>query len=422
MGEWTGLIGLLAGMLVVLLLSAFCSASEAALFYLRPAQRQRMARGTRRERAAARLLADPDRLLATILFCNLAVNLLFFSLSSLLCMWLEQLEGWSSWWTVVTASAALLILILLGELLPKTFGVLASEWLGPAVAALLELAVRIIGPLTGLLERINVVSQRVLFPGFQPEQYLEASDLERAIEISGADQSLVRQEQAALRNMVELGSIRVDEWMRPRTQFEVFQPPVSLADLGERVPVGGYLLVAEPGGEEIGGAVRLDRCRDLPAQHLEHLATPVIYLPWCATVADAMQRMSADERDVVVAVNEFGETIGVLTLDDILETVFTYAPSRSKRLLDRNPLHPIDENRWVVAGIMSLRQLARRLGVELPRTHSVTVAGVIQETMQRVAQVGDQCQWGPLDFRVIDIAGPGNMAVEMTLHREDAPS
>ncbi len=412
----------LAGMLVLLFLSAFFSASEAALFYLKPAQRQKMARGGPGQKAAARLMENPDQLLTGILFFNLAVNVLFFAVSSICSLRLERAAEHGGLAAVLFGSVSLLTIIFFGEMMPKTVGVLLPVRLAQWVALPLTMALKLISPVTPWMERINRISRRVLIPDFLPEKYLDSGDLEQAIEISGADQTIVRQEQAALRNMVELSSIRVDEWMRPRTQFEVFRPPVALKDLEEQVPDGGYLLVAEPDTDEIALAVRLDAVRDLPAQNLEHLASPVVYLPWCATVADALQSMSKEERDVTVVVNEYGETTGVLTMDDILDTVFTYTPSRSKRLLDQNPLHPLEKNRWIVSGIMSLRQLARRLEVEIPRTHSVTVAGIIQETMQRMAHVGDQCQWGPFQFRVVDIAGPGNMAVELVLvDGEEAP-
>jgi len=413
----------MAGMLVLVTLSGFFSSSEAALFYLKPAQRLQLAGGTRAQRVAARLMENPDQLLSGILFYNLAVNVLYFSISSICSLHLDRSQEAGGVAAVVFGGTSLLLLIFAGEMLPKTVAVLMPLRLSQWVAIPLSFAIGLVSFLTPVLDRVNTISRRILWPGFQAEPYLDSDDLEKAIEISGADRAIVRQEQAALRNIVELSSIRVDEWMRPRTQFRVFRPPVSLADLNEQVPEGDYVLVTEPDTDEISTAIRLDRFRELPNSNLETLANPVVYLPWCSTVADALQSMNTDEREVTVIVNEYGETIGVLTIDDILESVFVYSPSRSKMLLDQNPLHIIDENRWVVAGIMSMRQLARQLDVTIPRTHSVTVAGVIQETMQRMANVGDECTWGPFHFRVIDMAGLGCIAVELTLEqRQEEPS
>ena len=102
-----------------------------------------------------------------------------------------------------------------------------------------------------------------------------------------------------------------------------------------------------------------------------------------------------------------------MTIEDILETVFVYSPSRSARLLDVPPLEQVDEKTYRVAGIMSLRQLAKRLEVEIPETQSVTVGGVIQESIQRLAERGDHCVWGPFEFQVVQLAQRGSMLVEV---------
>ena len=114
-------------------------------------------------------------------------------------------------------------------------------------------------------------------------------------------------------------------------------------------------------------------------------------------------------------VNEFGDTIGILTIEDILETVFAYSPSRVQRLLDVPAIENIGDDHWRVAGILSLRELSRRLNIPLPETSSVTVGGIVQETIQRLAETGDECSWGPFGFKVIEAAQRGTMLVELTL-------
>ena len=170
--------------------------------------------------------------------------------------------------------------------------------------------------------------------------------------------------------------------------------------------------MTEVGSSEIEKAIRLDNRFDLTGD-LERYAENVLYLPWCATVADALEKMSHRDREVAAVVNEFGETIGILTIEDILETVFVYSPSRSARLLDMPPLVEVGPDTYQVAGLMSLRQLAKRLEVEIPDTYSVTIGGVIQETMQRLAEVDDECDWGPFRFQVIEVQQRGSMLVEV---------
>jgi CBS domain containing-hemolysin-like protein len=102
----------------------------------------------------------------------------------------------------------------------------------------------------------------------------------------------------------------------------------------------------------------------------------------------------------------------------VLDTIFNYNPSRSGRLLDRRAINPVQHGVWQVTGMTSLRQLSRMLNIELPARKSVTVAGVIQETLQRLAKAGDKCEWGPFHFRVLEAPERGQMLVELSERRE----
>lgn len=408
------LIPSIAGMGVLLVCSGLFSASEAALFFLRPGDRRAMQRGSTGERVADQLLSNPDRLLSAILFWNLLVNTAYFTLASISTLQLERSETWGNSWAVAFGVAALLLMILFGELLPKSIGVIVSRQFARAVAIPLSIAVRVLDPLMPLLEGANLFSRRLLLPHFQKESYLGIHDLERAIQLSISDAELLRQEQTVLNNIVLLSDIRVDEWMRPRTQFQTFRPPVHLSDVQGKELRSGYLLITEFKLDEISRSVRLADVWEMPARNIDRLAVPVLYIPWCTTVAHTLERMQRLERDVAVIVNEHGETIGVLTIEDIFDTILSYAPSRSKRLLDENPIHYIRPNCWVVSGMVGLRQLSRRLHLELPQTKSITIAGVIQEKLQRLARPGDVCQWGPFELRVLEYPYRGHMLVEVT--------
>jgi len=136
-------------------------------------------------------------------------------------------------------------------------------------------------------------------------------------------------------------------------------------------------------------------------------------VPWSATVADTLEELQRRDREVAAVVNEFGETIGILTLDDVLDTIFTLSPSRSERLMNREPIQPVGEGLWHLTGMTSLRRLARHFNVTLPPSKSVTVAGVFHETLQRLPVPGDQCDWGPFRFQVIEVPDRGQMIIEL---------
>jgi len=415
MDIWLDLLPWLIPMIVLMGLSAFFSASEAALFYLTQADRRLMASGSEGEIAALKLLEHADRLLTAILFWNLVINVAYFSLASICSLRLERSAEGTGTQALLFALAALLGLIFFSEMLPKSIAVISPRRVARIFSIPLAMTVQMVDPLMPSLRWVNKISTRLLWPNFKPESAIQIEDLEQAILLSTGDEALIRQEQAVLKNIVQLSAIKVEEWMRPRAQLAIYSPPVKLEQLKETIPQGGYLLIAEAETQEIEKAIRLDNQYEFPEEGLEKLAEPVLYLPWCATVATALEKMSHRDREVTVVVNEYGETIGVLTIEDILETIFTYSPSRTRRLLDREPLQEIGPKQWLVLGLTNLRLLSRRLGLELPETTNVTVAGVIQEQLQRLAEKGDRCQWGPCQFHVLETGQRGYLLVELSI-------
>ncbi len=403
----------LIAMVILMTFSGFFSASEAALFYLRPRDRRTMASGSVAQKSAAKLLEDPDRLLSAILFWNLVINIIYFAISSICALRIEKMESYGQSEAVLFGTASLFAIIFFSEMMPKSLAVLKPKALATSLSLPLAMAVSVIDPIMPTLQWICLVSRRLIWPGFKPESYLEIQDVQQAIEHSGNDPELIQQEQAVLQNIVDLGNIRIDEWMRPRTQFMMYRPPVCLANM-KKLPPSGYLLISEPDSAEIERAIRLDNQFELPEKNIERLGEPVLYLPWCSTVADAFEKMSHRSKEVTVVVNEFGDTIGILTIEDILEAVFSYSPSRSRRLLDMNPITAVSDNTWDVSGMMSIRRLGKQLELDLPATDCVTIGGVVQDELQRLAQTGDRCHWGPLQLQVIEAPQRSNMLIRVT--------
>ena len=103
------------------------------------------------------------------------------------------------------------------------------------------------------------------------------------------------------------------------------------------------------------------------------------------------------------------------TFDDVLDTIFSRSPSRSERLLKRVPIRQVAPDRWHVTGMTSLWRLVRYFDVDRPTSKSVTVAGVVQEVLERLPQTGDQCRWGPFDLKVLDVPERGQLLVELTV-------
>lgn len=416
---WLPGVAVMGGLALV---SGFFSGAETALFYLSRDELRTMQVGRPRQRLVARLLRNPDRLLSAILFWNLLVNLTFFAVSVITARRLIQAGH-----PAVAGVLGLLSvggLIIVGEVIPKSLAVLFRRRIAEWVVWPLSLAVGALDPIMPGMSALTRGIRRALFPHLKREPFLDADDLERALESLPPGQSIVPYERTVLHRILDLSETRAEEMMRPRGRYHVFKPPVHLRDVVGRLKQTEYVFIQDDAPESIGAVVPLSALPVLPEQHLEAVATRVVYVPWCARVGNVLQLMQEQFTSVAVVVSEYGETVGVLTEEDILDSIFAPQPSRARRLLQREPVLAVGEGVWHVEGITTLRYLASRLGLDFDpeEDESVTVGGLFQEALERFPRVGDECLWRGFRIRVFDVAGRGDFRAVVTRAEEAPPS
>jgi magnesium and cobalt transporter len=120
-------------------------------------------------------------------------------------------------------------------------------------------------------------------------------------------------------------------------------------------------------------------------------------------------------------VNEFGETIGIITIDDIIATLFIRDHGRSRELFDRREVKLIGDHHWQLTGLTSLRTLERRFNVSFRTYSSLTVGGLLREKLERFPRIGDLCQVETLQFRVVN-AEDDDLVVHLIQERQAEPT
>jgi len=415
------LTGLVA-MLVLMALSAFLSGSETALFFLSHDEIRAFRVGRPRERAAAALLADPDRALTGILFWNLVVNLLYFAVAIVVSERLLAADLRSA--AAVLGFAALIALLLFGEVVPKVAAALFRRGIAPLVALPIIALVRLLDPALPFFRGLTQIARRAFLPHIHQEPYLSPQDLENAVNVSDLSAEMIRQEKQILHNILDLSDITAEEVMRPRGTYPTCRAPVRILDLAARMPAGDYVAVVREGTEDVESAIALGSISRISADHLAEGAEDVVHVPWCAKLGSVLTLMREQVASVASVVNEYGETIGMLTYDDILNTVLIPEPDRAARLLSRPPVLEVAPGCYHAEGITSLRHLSGRLGIEYDADADglVTLAGLLQEKLEHLPAVGDECQWHGFRIRVIEVSKRGRLRAMLTRdqHAEEA--
>ncbi len=408
-----------AAMLCLIFASGFFSSSETAIFYLSHDELRRFRIGKPRERVVAALLSDADRLLTAILFWNLLINLSFFSVSVVVTRRLGQ-AGYPTA-AGLFGMTSLLAIILFGEVLPKSIAVAFRQSLAVLVSWPLALAVRLVDPLAPFFRRVTWIIRTMFWPKIAFEPHLEAEDLDRAIDATEMSAEIVRQERQVLHNILDLSEMTAEEVMRPRGSYGILPRPVNLDQLQGMTRSADYVLIQEENSDEVEAAVALASFATMPDQHLDAAAEEVVHVPWCANLAYILQLMRERFCNIAVIVNEYGDVIGIVTYEDIIDTFLDPQPSRAKRVLQREPVLEVAPGKYHVDGITTLRYLCMRLNIDYdPDSESlVTLSGMLQEEFEQIPQIDDECTWRGFRIKVIEVAKRGKLRAMVS--REDEP-
>ena len=126
-----------------------------------------------------------------------------------------------------------------------------------------------------------------------------------------------------------------------------------------------------------------------------------------------LTQLEGQYRAVAVVVHEHGEMVGILPYEDIIASVLSESPSRTKRMLRREPLLKVDSNRYHAEGLVTLRYLARRLRITLTEHDEslYTLAGLFQDRLEQIPICGDQLLWHGWVLTAIDVTDRGLVRV-----------
>lgn len=386
-------------MVLLLFCSAFFSGTETALFSLSREQvKQLREHGGHIERLLKLLHENPSGLLVAILFGNLVVNILFFSMSAVLSI--EIGKAYGDWWQAVIGVCVLLVVILSGEILPKAIGISFPESVVRVNSPLLRGWFHFMGPIRWILEAIT----RRMEPADQHDNHLDSNELKMLIDATHHDPTFGRQEKAIVEDIVNLPEIRVREIMVPRVQqlFRRADAPAgdALEDAVER-----ELELIPIYGEDEDNVVGVVEVRDLfvngdPDKKLIYFSSPVRFVPEAKRADDMLREFLNEGLRMVCVVDEYGGLAGTVVLEDLLEEVVGEFDA-----MEAPPIEQLGESIYRLQGSLGIREwrslFVGFLPEEVMRNLALdTLSGLVVSLLKRLPASGDVAQVGNLRFTV----------------------
>ncbi|WCR45107.1 HlyC/CorC family transporter [Stutzerimonas stutzeri] len=399
--------GFLLGLLVFLLLcSAFFSSSETGMLSLnRYRLRHQAKEGHKGARRASSLLAHPDRLLGTILVGNNFVNILASSIATVLAMQL-----WGEAGIAIATIGLTIVLLVFGEITPKTLAALRPEIIAYPVSLPLLMLQKVLYPLVALLGWVSNGLLRLLGVDLSNKgnDSLSTEELRSVVRESGSDLPLNRQ--SMLLGILDLERVTVDDIMIPRNEVTGIDLDDDLEAIisqlrttpHTRLPVFRNDINQIEGIVHMRQIARLLSHDQLTKESLLAACTEPYFVPENTPLSTQLLNFQKQKRRIGIVVDEYGDVRGVVTLEDILEEIV--GEFSNQDALRSPDIHPQDDGTLVIDGAAYIREVNRALDWQLPCDGPKTLNGLITEALEHIPDSGICLQIGVYRLEILQAA------------------
>ncbi|MEZ3184744.1 HlyC/CorC family transporter [Pseudomonas sp. LM13] len=399
--------GFLLGLLVFLLLcSAFFSSSETGMLSLnRYRLRHQAKEGHKGARRASSLLAHPDRLLGTILVGNNFVNILASSIATVLAMQL-----WGEAGIAIATIGLTIVLLVFGEITPKTLAALRPEIIAYPVSLPLLMLQKVLYPLVALLGWVSNGLLRLLGVDLSNKgnDSLSTEELRSVVRESGSDLPLNRQ--SMLLGILDLERVTVDDIMIPRNEVTGIDLDDDLEAIisqlrttpHTRLPVFRNDINQIEGIVHMRQIARLLSHDQLTKESLLAACTEPYFVPENTPLSTQLLNFQKQKRRIGIVVDEYGDVRGVVTLEDILEEIV--GEFSNQDALRSPDIHPQDDGTLVIDGAAYIREVNRALDWQLPCDGPKTLNGLITEALEHIPDSGICLQIGDYRLEILQAA------------------
>jgi putative hemolysin len=367
---------------LLLVVSAFFSSSEVALFALNPLQIRRLDRT--HPKAAERIrviLNPPTRFLSTILIGNTVVNVVISILGFAVAMQLYPVHG--EW---IAIAAMTLLLLVFGEVAPKRIAFMWPERTAVVYAGPLLLIMRVLTPFRLGLEKITEHFQHA----FQSRgRTLSEEEFESVVEMSGERGVLHAGERDMLKSIMRLEDLQARDVMTPRVDLigcNLNDDRADLEAVAKRSKVRQLVLYRDS-IDQVEGLLDVRRFLLDKAHRAQPAWLPPIYVPEACPLDRLLTRFLREQRRAAIVVDEYGGTAGLIKRGDILEEItgdIDDEHAEHKLLFD-----PAGSDRWLLDGQVSLEEINQKLDMRLEAEGADRLAGWLAARLERLPRPGD---------------------------------
>jgi CBS domain containing-hemolysin-like protein len=391
----------------LLAFSAFFSGSETTLFSLTPGRREELKNS--RPNAARRvdgLLSDPGRLLGTLLLGNLIATTAASSVVTLLLLELARRGGASEALLLGIGGIVMtVVLLIFGDVTPKVLASRNPGTFAPLVAAPVQIARLVLWPFTTLLMKVS----RRLTPKQHEPATLSDDELHTMIEVGKQRGVIHGSEEEILANLVGLDKRTVSEVMTPRIDIVAVPETMTIREAIAACRNAGFSRIPVY-RDTIDHVCGTAYAKDLlsatdPNAPVCSLCRAAFFVPEVKRLPPLLDELRRKGSHVAVVVDEFGQTSGLVTLEDLLEAVFGEIVDEHD-VAEELPYSKLNEHSYLVDGEIDLATLNRLFRRAFTGLGQKRLSAFVQDKLGRLPREGDTIAHRSLEIVVKQTAGP----------------
>jgi len=383
-----------------IVMQSFFSGSEMMLISSNKLKlRRKAAKGSRGARLALDMINNPRWFLATT---STGTNMFVITASVVAAVLFENLFGkHGEMLTIVIISPFLLTF---GEIIPRTIFQQNATRIAPRISHLLFFASRIISPITYLFfwasERFY---RRIGKENIKKLPYITKEELAMMLSIPGEGSDLKRKEKKLIRGVFHLSESKISDVMVPLVNVTAITNTAGVSNAIKILSKTGYsrLPVFK---DRIDNLIGIIHFLDLLHAHdskteIEQFIRKVPIVPEHKRVDDLLLSFQKSHNSIAIVVDEYGGSVGIITIEDILEEVVGEIHDEYDRELSK--IIKLNDNKFIVNARMEIEDINEQLKLNLPKEDYETIGGFLLKHMGKIPQKGDKFIYKNINFTIM---------------------
>jgi len=388
------------GLAICLMLSFFFSGSETALTAISRMKVQlRAEQGDRMAQKLLVLIAQPDRMITTILIGNNIVNILLPTLLTIIAINYD--------WDIAIATTILtVVIIIFGEVLPKTIAVTFAERIAYLVSPVIAFLVQILRPITFLIAQFTNLFIRILSKGAVKEATLTKEELRTMVDIASTEGTFEEEESERLKGVLDFPNKDVQDVLEVhRTEIVGIRIGSTYEEARDIILEHYYTRypVYEESMDQIVGMfyskTLIEWSMDTTKELHEIIDRDPLFVVQTISVEKVFKQMLAKKKHMAIVLDEYGGTLGIVTHEDIIEEMIGQEIEDESDEDEDILVYEMTENHLICHGRLEIEDVNEMFKVEIPNDHE-TIGGFVLQQFGHMPESGEQFTYENLHFEV----------------------